>query len=142
MSVHDNFVKVVEFLSANGADEEMIEFINSRIAQDENAKAKAKAKRLEKNGGEKKDPADSPFYTEVRDAIYKVLTTTPIVAEELIKKANIVSPSGKQILAAQVGMALKPLVKDGTVVVEDVKYTITGKNGLNREVIRKGYRLA
>lgn len=142
ITVKENYELVAAFLKDNGADAALIDFINGRIAQEEKARASAKAKRLEKNGGEKKDPSDSEFYTELREAIYKVLTTELQTGDALVEAAGATTKNGKPVLAAQVAMALKPLIADGTVVTGEVKVEFTNNKGLKTESMRKGYRLA
>lgn len=142
MTIRDNFEKVLNFLTEAKADAEMIEFVKTRIEQEEKARETAKAKRLEKNGGEKKDPSQSEFYTALRGEIYKVLSTDFQTGDELIAKANVKTPAGKPVLAAQVAMALKPLVADGTVITGEMKVSYTDKNNLTKETMRKAYRLA
>lgn len=141
-TVRENFENTLEFLKGANAPAEIVEFIAGRIAQEEKARETAKAKRLEKNGGEKKDPSQSEFYTSLRDSLYKVLTTTAMTGDELVEAAGVTTASGKPVLAAQVAMALKPLVSDGTVVIEEKKVSYTDKNNLTKESLRKAYRLA
>lgn len=142
MTVRENYEGIVEFLKANNGPAEYVEFVESRIAQEIKSRENAKAKRLEKNGGEVKDPANSEFYTMVRDGIYKVLSTELQTGDELIAASGVKSASGKAILAAQVAIALKPYVANGTVVEGEVKRTTTNAKGLTSEVMRKAYRLA
>ncbi len=136
MTVRENFEAVKEFLIANGADPELIDFMTSRIAQDEKAKENAKKKRLEKNGGEKKDPAYSEYYTNLRNAVLDVMTGDPQTGAELATKAGV------SALAAQVALALKPAIADGTVVKEDVVVEFTNKKGLVNQTVRTGYKRA
>lgn len=142
MTIKENYTAVAEFLTANGASTEMIDFINGRIAQEDKARENAKNKRLEKNGGEKKDPANSEFYTGLRESIYKVLTTEFQTGDALVSAAKAVTTNGKPVLAAQVAMALKPLIADGTVVVGEIKVAYTDTKGLAKETLRKAYKLA
>lgn len=142
MTVYENFESVLSFLADNDASAEMVEFIQSRMDQEAKARANAKAKRLEKNGGEKKDPANSDFYTNLRNAISAVLTGDFQTGDDLVKASGVTTPSGKRVLAAQVATALKPLVADGTVETGEVIVTITNKQGLTQQTIRKGYKLA
>lgn len=142
MTVSENYNAILTFLKDNSADAELVAFVEGRIAQENKARESAKAKRLEKNGGEKKNAADSEFYTNLRNAIYKVLTTDFKTGDALISEANVVTPNGKKVLAAQVAMALKPMITDGTVVVGDIIVDFTDKNGLKKQVIRKAYKLA
>ena len=141
-TVRENFENTLEFLKGANAPDELIEFIAGRVAQEQKARESAKAKRLEKNGGEKRDPSQSEFYTTLRDAIYKVMSTDLQTGDALVAAAGVNTPSGKPVLAAQVAMALKPLIADGTVVVGEVKVAYTDKQGLSKESLRKAYRLA
>lgn len=136
MTVRENFEAVKEFLVANGADQELVDFMTSRIAQDEKAKANAKQKRLEKNGGEKKDPAFSEYYTNLRTAIMNVMTNEPQTGAELAEKAGV------SALAAQVAIALRPVLADKTVISEDVVTEFTNKKGLVNQTVRTGYKRA
>jgi hypothetical protein len=142
MTIKENYSAIANFLSANNAPADMIEFVNGRIAQEDKARENAKAKRLEKNGGEKKDPANSEFYTGLRESIYKVLTTEFQTGDALVTAANAVTTNGKPVLAAQVAMALKPLIEDGTVVTGQIKVAYVNGKGLNTESLRKAYKLA
>lgn len=142
MTIKENYTAVANFLSENKAPAEMIEFITGRIAQEDKARETAKAKRLEKNGGEKKDPANSEFYTNLRESLYKVLTTEFQTGDALVSAAKATTANGKAVLAAQVAMALKPLVEDGTVVIGEVKVSYIDGKGLKKESLRKAYKLA
>lgn len=142
MTVIENFIATKNHLEATGAPAEMVDFIQSRIDLVTKSQEHTKAKRLEKNGGEKKDISNSEFYTSLRDAIYKVVSTTPATGDALIAASGFKSQSGKPVLAAQVATALKPLLEDGTIVTEDVKVEVVDKHGLKKETLRKGYRLA
>ena len=142
MTVYENFESVLGFLADNDAPSELCEFVQSRMDQEAKARAAAKAKRLEKNGGEKKDPANSEFYTSLRNSISSVLTNDFQTGDDLIKAAGATTPSGKPVLAAQVATALKPLVSNGSVVTGEVVVTIVDKKGLTKQTIRKGYKLA
>ena len=142
MTIRENYVALKEFAEANGASAEMVEFIDSRIAQEDKARETAKAKRLEKNGGEKKDASQSEFYTTLRSALYAALTTEFQTGSDLVDHAGVTTPAGKPVLAAQVAMALKPLIAEGTVICDGVKVTYTDKQGLKKESIRKAYKLA
>ena len=136
MTVRENFEAIKTYLVETGAPEEMVDFIASRISQDEKAKANAKAKRLEKNGGVKKDPAYSEYYTNLRNAIMNVMTKEAQTGEQLAKAA------GTKALSAQVGLALRPVVEDGTVVAEDVICEYTNNKGLVMQSVRTGYKRA
>lgn len=142
MTIKENYTAVANFLSEKNAPAEMIDFITGRIAQEDKARETAKAKRLEKNGGEKKDPANSEFYTTLRESLYKVLTTEFQTGDALVSAAKATTANGKAVLAAQVAMALKPLVEDGTVVIGEVKVSYVDAKGLNKESLRKAYKLA
>ena len=142
MTIRENYVAIKDFITANGADEELVAFVDSRIAQEDNARETAKAKRLEKNGGEKKDASQSEFYTTLRTALYNALTTEFQTGSDLVDNAGVTTPAGKPVLAAQVAMALKPLIEEGTVICDGVKVTYTDKQGLKKESIRKAYKLA
>ena len=74
MTVRENYEAIKNYLVETKAPEDMIAFVASRIEQDEKAKANAQKKRLEKNGGVKKDPAFSEYYTGLRNAIMNVMT--------------------------------------------------------------------
>lgn len=141
-TVRENYVSVMEYLKNTNAPAELVEFMATRVAQEEKARESAKAKRIEKNGGERKNTYDSPFYTNLRNEIYKVLTTNFQTGDELISKADVKTDNGKTVLAAQVAMALKPLIADGTVVVGEVKVSYTDKHNLTKESMRKAYKLA
>lgn len=141
-TIRENYTSINEFLKANGAPSDLIEFVDSRIAQEDKQAASAKAKRLEKTGGVKKDPAFSEFYTALRSDLMGVMTTDFQTGDALVAACGAVSSKGTPVLAAQVATALKPAVADGTVVVEDIKCTVTGKDGLSRETLRRGYKLA
>lgn len=142
ITVVEKFSEVRDTLVAAGAPAEQIEFIQSRIDLTTKAQENAKTKRLEKNGGEKKDICQSEFYSSLRDAIYKVMTTELASGDELVVKSGFKSASGKAVLAAQVATALSPLVADGTVVVGQIKVETVGKDGLKKEALRKAYKLA
>ena len=142
MTIRENYVAIKDFCVANGADAALVEFIDSRIAQEDKARESAKAKRLEKNGGEHKDVAQSEFYVNLRTSLYNVLTTEFQTGDALVAAAKVMTPNGKPVLAAQVAMAFKPLLADGTVICDGIKVSYTDKNGLNKESIRKAYRLA
>ena len=142
MTIRENYAAVKDFMVANGANEELIAFVDSRIAQEDKARETAKAKRLEKNGGEKKDASQSEFYTTLRGQLYEALTTEFQTGADLVANAGVTTPAGKPVLAAQVAMALKPLIEEGTVICDGVKVTYTDKQGLNKESIRKAYKLA
>ena len=142
MTIRENYVAIQEFLASNGADAELVEFVASRIAQEDKARETAKAKRLEKNGGEKKDASQSEFYTTLRAQLCDALTTEFQTGSDLVANAGVTTPAGKPVLAAQVAMALKPLIDEGTVICDGVKVTYTDKQGLKKESIRKAYKLA
>lgn len=141
-TVYENYVSTLNFLKEANAPEEMISFIDGRISQLEKNRELAKERREKKNGGEKKDIAQSDFYSGLRDSIYKVMTTEFQTGDSLVEASDFVSSSGKKPLAAQVAVALKPLVADGTVIVGEVKVSTTDKQGLIKESLRKAYRLA
>ena len=141
-TVYENYVSTLNFLKEANAPEEMISFIDGRIGQLEKNRELAKERREKKNGGEKKDIAQSDFYSGLRDSIYKVMTTEFQTGDSLVEASDFVSSSGKKPLAAQVAVALKPLVADGTVIVGEVKVSTTDKQGLIKESLRKAYRLA
>ena len=142
MTIRENYVALKEFLETNGAAAELVDFVDTRIAQEDKARETAKAKRLEKNGGEKKDPSQSEFYTSLRDTLYAALTTEFQTGSDLVAAAGATTPAGKPVLAAQVAMALKPLLEDGTVICDGIKVSYVDKQGLNKESIRKAYKLA
>jgi 6-phosphogluconate dehydrogenase len=142
MTIRENYVAIKDFMTANGAAAELVEFVESRIAQEDKARETAKAKRLEKNGGEKKDATQSEFYTDLREKLYKSLTTEFQTGADLVAKAAVTTPAGKAVLAAQVAMALKPLIEDGSVICDSVKVSYVDKQGLNKESMRKAYKLA
>lgn len=141
-TIVEKYAAVLAFLNEKGADATLVEFIQSRIDQDTKAKENAAAKRLEKNGGVKKDAADSDFYKGLREAIYKVMTTEFQTGDALIAAAKVVTPAGKPVLAAQVAMALKPLLAKGDIVKGEVIVDYTGKDGLMHQSKRAAYRLA
>lgn len=131
----EKFNAVLAFLNENGADAALVEFVQSRIDQDTKAKENAAAKRLEKNGGVKKDAADSDFYKGLREAIYKVMTTEFQTGDALIAAAKVVTPAGKPVLAAQVAMALKPLLAKGDIVAGEIVVDFVDKQGLHKVIV-------
>lgn len=141
-TIRENYNSVNEFLKANNAPSELIDFVDSRIAQEDKQAASAKAKRLEKTGGVKKDPAQSEFYTTLRNDLMGVMTTEFQTGDALVAACGAVSSKGTPVLAAQVATALKPAVADGSVIVSEIKCSVVGKDGLSRETLRKGYKLA
>ena len=140
MTIRENYVAIKDFMTANGANEEMVAFVESRIAQEDKARETAKAKRLEKNGGEKRDVSQSDFYVALRTTVYNKLTTEFQTGDALV--AGEKTAAGKNYLAAQVATALKPLIEDGTVISDKVKVAYIDKNGLNKESMRTAYQLA
>lgn len=142
LTILENFQEVEAYLKDVEAPEDLIEFITGRIEQAEKAAESAKAARLKKTGGEKKDVTQSDFYVGLRDKIYPVLTVEPQVGDELLGQIDNVTPNGKEYLAAQIAVALKPLVQDGTVVVSKKKVEFEDKNGLKKETLRTAYNLA
>ena len=142
MTVRENFEAIKNFLVENNADAALVEFVDGRLAQDAKAKAAAQKKRQEKNGGVKKDAANSPFYTALRENIMGVMNSEFQSGDALIKASGMVTPSGKTVLAAQVAMALKPAIESGVVIVGQVVEEVTGKDGLKRESQKKAYKLA
>lgn len=139
-TILENFETTLNFLEGANAPTEIIDFIEGRLNQEKKSRDNARAKRSE--NGEKKDITQSDFYVSLREALYKVLTTAPMTGDELIAAAQFNTPSGKKAIAAQVSTALKPLIDDGTVVVETKKVSYVDKHGLNKESNRKAYRLA
>lgn len=142
ITIKDNYVAIAAFLKDAGAPAEMIEFVETRIAQEEKTRETAKAKRLEKNGGEKKEACNSEYYTNLRETIYKVLTTEFQTGDALITASHAVSSKGTPVLPPQVATALKPLIADGTVVCGEVKVSFTDSKGLTKETLRRAYKLA
>ena len=142
MTIRENYVAIKDFLAAHNADEELLAFVDTRIAQEDKARDTAKAKRLEKNGGEKKDASQSEFYSTLRAQLYNALTTEFQTGNDLVTNAHVTTPAGKAVLAAQVAMALKPLIDEGTVICDGVKTVYVDKQGLKKESIRKAYKLA
>lgn len=142
MTVFENYVAVSEFLKSKGAPAELVEFVDGRCAQEQKSRETAKAKRLEKTGGVKRDASESEFYTALRASLYKALTTDYKTGKQLIEVCDFKNPSGKAVLPAQVAMALKPLIADGTVVIGEVKVAHTNAQGLTSETMQKAYKLA
>jgi hypothetical protein len=140
MTIRENYAALKEFVAAHNGTEEMLAFIDTRIAQEDKAREAAKAKRIEKNGGEKRDVSQSDFYVALRNQIYPKLTTEFQTGDALV--AGEQTPAGKTYLAAQVATALKPLIADGTVISDKVKVAYVDKNGLNKESMRTAYKLA
>lgn len=141
-TVYEMFNDTLDFLVANHAPEEIVGFVQSRADQVVKASESAKAARAKKNGGEKKDVAQAGFYVALREKIYPVLTTAATTGDELLAKIDNKTPNGKAYLAAQVAVAMKPLVEDGTVLVAEKKVTYIDKKGLKQEALRKAYSLA
>ena len=136
MTVRENYEAIKNYLVETKAPEDMIAFVASRIEQDEKAKANAQKKRLEKNGGVKKDPAFSEYYTGLRNAIMNVMTNEAQTGEQLAKAAGV------SALSAQIAIALRPVLEDKTVVAEDVVCEYTNTKGLVNQSVRKGYKRA
>lgn len=141
-TILEMFEEVHEYLEDTEAPEEMVEFMVGRIEQTKKASEKAKAARLKKTGGEKKDVAQADFYVDLRNKIYPVLTTEQQTGDELLGQIENITPNGKQYLAAQVAVALKPLVGDGTVVVGKKVAEYKNKAGLVQQTMRTAYKLA
>ena len=146
MTVQEKYQVIHEVLMGGTITElqrnELIDFVDKKAEGEVAARERAKAKRLEKNGGVKKDVTESDYYVSLRNALYKVLTTEPKTCDQLLADSKYVNASGKKIIAPQVGIALKPLLADGTVVETNIIVTITGKDGLKKETSRKAFKLA
>ena len=142
MTIHDQFIEVIDFLKEVDAPQDMVDFMESRADMVAKASENAKAARIKKNGGVQKDVAQSDFYVTLRDKIYKVLSTDPQTGDELLSKIDNITPNGKAYLAAQVAVALKPLIADGTVKTGEKKVAYVNKKGLNQESFRNAYSLA
>lgn len=140
-SVVDLFAEVADFLTDNDAAVELVDFIESRLAQTVKAAEQAKAARLKKNGGEKKDVSDADFYVSLREKITPVLTTEPQTGDELLAQIDNVTPNGKAYLSAQVAVALRPLIQDNSVAVTDKKVAYVNKKGLSQETFRSAYAI-
>jgi len=136
MTVRENYEAIKSYLVETEAPEEMVAFVTSRIEQDEKAKANAQKKRLEKNGGVKKDPAFSEYYTNLRNSVMNVMTNEAQTGEQLAKAA------GLQVLSAQIAIALRPVIEDKTVLTEDIVCEYTNKKGLVNQSVRTGYKRA
>lgn len=141
-TILESFKEVEAFLKDVEAPEDLLEFVAGRIEQAEKAAESAKASRLKKTGGEKKDVTQSDFYVGLRDKIYPVLTVNAQVGDELLGQIDNVTPNGKEYLAAQIAVALRPLVEDGTVIVGKKKVEFVDKQGLKKETLRTSYQLA
>ena len=137
MTVRENLEAVKDFLVDNGANEELVEFIETRIAQDVRAKEAAAKKR---EGAEKKDAADSEFYTAMRAQLEGVLTGDFKTGFELIAEIGGVTPNGKKMLPAQVATALKPLIADKSVVVGEKVVEKVNAEGLKSQTKQKAYK--
>lgn len=136
MTVADKFVAVSEFLKEHNAPADIVEFIEGRISQEAKARARAKEKRAE--SGEKKDAANSEYYTSLRNAIMSVMTSEFQSGAALLAAA----PFEKKAIAPQVKTALKPAIESGHVIEGKIKVTVTDKNGLSREALHTAYKLA
>ena len=141
MTILDNFEAVLTYLEDTQADAELIEFISGRIAQEKKARDAA-AERRKANGGEKKDPAMSEFYTKARETLTTALTAEFQTGDELVSASGAKTNNDKPLLAPQVATALKPLVESGEVVVDSVIREYTDSKGLVKQASRKAYKLA
>lgn len=142
VTVREMFGEVLNFLVDNEASQELVEFMEGRLDQAVKASESAKAARLKKTGGVKKDVTQADFYVGLRDKIYPNLTIEAQTGDELLAKIENVTPNGKNYLAAQVAVALKPLAEEGTVIVSKKKVSFTDKHGLKKETLRTAYALA
>ena len=141
MTILDNFYEVHDFLVDSGADATLVEFVAGRIEQEEKQR-KAAAERRAANGGEKKDVSQSEYYTALREEIIPFLTTEAKANRDIIEEGGLTNKDGtKPLMPAQLATALKPLVEDGTVIVEDV-IVDDEKDGLKVQKRLKGYKLA
>lgn len=138
MTVLELFKAVLEHLQDTGADKALVDFIDSRIEQEEKSRAKAKEKRASQP---RKKAENSPFYSELREVLSAGLTDEPQTGQELVEATGAKTTKDTPVLAPQVATALKPLVESGEVIVESVKRKYE-KDGLKKEVMRKAYRLA
>ena len=134
-TIAELYAEVLAYLTETKADAELIEFVAKRADLEVKAREKAKEKRLVK-GGEKKDIAQSEFYSNIRQAITGALSTEFKTAKVLIAEAGV------KALPAQVAIALKPMVADKTVLSDRVKVETVGKDGLKKEVFQTAFRLA
>lgn len=142
MTILESFKEVEAYLKDVEAPEDLVAFIEGRIEQAEKTAESAKASRLKKTGGEKKDTSQSDFYVGLREKIYPVLTVEAQAGSELLDQIDNVTPNGKEYLAAQIAVALRPLIEDGTVVVSKKKVEFMDKEGLKKETLRTAYNLA
>ena len=142
MTVLDQFNEVYDFLTENDAPEEMAAFIESRALQVSKSAESAKAARIKKNGGEKKETAQAEYYVTLRNKLYPILSTAPQTGAELLAQIDTLNPNGKPYQNMQVATAFQPLIADGTVVTTEKKVAYVDKNGLNKESMHVAYALA
>lgn len=141
MTIGQQFEELYTYLVETDAPTDFIEFVDGRISQMTKANARAKELRAAK-AGEKKNATQSDFYVTLREKLADVLTTELQTGGELLDQIDNMTANGKPYLAAQVATALKPLVEDGTIVVEKKKVAYENKHGLQQESLRQAYRFA
>ena len=141
-TVLENYESTLEFLKTANAPEDLVDFIAKKIAQEKKTREAAKTKRFEETGGVKKDAAFSEFYQGIRDKVMPCISKQLKTGDELSVESGAVNSSGTPVLAAQIATALRPLINDGVIVVEEKKINYTDSKGLNKEAYRKAYRLA
>lgn len=134
-TVGELFDEILVYLKDTKANNELIEFVESRAKIEAKARARAKQKRLEK-GGEKKDIAQSEYYTNLRNALKAALTADFQTGKALAEAAGV------KALPAQVSTALRPMVDAKEVVSEKIKVEVVGKDGLKREALQVAFKLA
>lgn len=134
-TVGELFDEILVYLKDTKANDELIEFVESRAKIEAKARARAKQKRLEK-GGEKKDIAQSEYYTNLRNALKTALTADFQTGKALAEAAGV------KVLPAQVSTALRPMVDAKEVVSEKIKVEVVGKDGLKREALQVAFKLA
>lgn len=139
MTVLEKYQAVLEVLVAAEADGELVEFIESRIEQDQKSREKAAEKR---KGAPKKDIAQSPFYAGVREAIVPHVSGEFMTASELVELAGVVDKNGNPVQSMHVSTALRPAVEDGTLIKGQKIVTITNKAGLEEQKSHTAYKLA
>lgn len=141
MTKIERYQAVVEFLTQNNADPELIESMRKEaetlIRNSERAKIKGKQKRE----ATKSERDESPFYKDIGEKIMAKLTTTPTTLAELSE--GIKTINGKGVLPMHIGTAMKKYIKEGS--VKQVKVTVTKTSpatGLDYQTQVTAYQLA
>ncbi len=135
MTKLEMFARVKEVLGAG----ELGDFIDNEMTMLMKAQAQAKAKRVEKNGGEAKDITQSDFYSKVRAEALAVIGSEAVTGDEIAAQIPTRTASGNPVLAAQIATALKPAVENGTLVKCMKEHKYEDKNGLTQTSLRKAY---